>query len=95
MCRDPQEPYRFEFSLGKSTTQMALQMSLRLLAYKVELRYEVKVTVHPKPVAFTDFTLIGIYENGSYLLPVMFTHEANFNVNGYVNRYNGRILVSQ
>jgi hypothetical protein len=98
MCKEPKKIYRcrsLELGVPKTTIQNVLRNRLRLHAYKIQLRHEIKVTDCPKRVEFANFMLSEIDDNEGYLQRVMLTDEATFHINGYVNRYNCRIWGSQ
>jgi hypothetical protein len=72
-----------------------LHNRLRLHAYKIQLRREIKLPDCPKRVAFADFMLSEIDDNEGCLKWVMFIDEATFYMNSCVSCYNCRIWGSQ
>jgi hypothetical protein len=80
-----------ELGVPKTTIQNVLHKHLRLHAYKIQLRHEIKVTDCPKRVIFANFLLSEIDDNEGDLQKVMFVDEATFHINGCVSHYNCRI----
>jgi hypothetical protein len=87
--------HSFELCVLKTTIQNVLHKRLRLHAYKIQLRHEIKVTDHPKRVEFANFMLTEIDDSEDYLQRVMFTDEATFHINSCVSHYNCRVWGSQ
>jgi hypothetical protein len=84
-----------ELGVPKTKIQNVLHNRLRLHAYKIQRRHEIKVTDCPKRVEFANFMFSEIDDKEGYLQLIMFADEATFHINGYVNRYNCRIWGSQ
>jgi hypothetical protein len=55
-----------DLGVPKNTIQNVLQERLRLHAYKIQLRHEIKVTDRPKRVKFANFMLSEIDDNEGY-----------------------------
>ena len=81
--------------IPKSTIQNVLQKRLRLHAYKIQLKQEIKPDDRPKCVEFATFTLNTIDEDKTFLQHIRFSDEATFYVNGCVNRHKCRIWGTQ
>ena len=75
----------------KTSIQNVLQKCLRLLAYKIQLKQEIKPDDRPKRVEFATFMLNAIDEDENFLQRICFLDEATFYVNGCVNRHNCHI----
>lgn len=84
-----------ELQIPKTTIQNVLHKRLRLHAYKIQIRQQIKPTDRPMRAEFASFMLNGIDDNPNFLQRVLFTDEATFHINGSVNRYNCRIWGSQ
>ena len=81
--------------IPKTTIQNVLQKRLRLHAYKIQLKQEIKPDDRPKRVKFATFMLNTIDEDETFLRCICFSDEATFYVNGCVNRHNCRIWGTQ
>jgi len=68
---------------------------LRLHAYKIQQKQEIKPDDIPKRVEFATFMLNAIDEDETFLQCNCFSDEATFHVNGGVNRHNCRIWETQ
>jgi len=68
---------------------------LRLHAYKIQLKQEIKPDDRPKRVEFATFMLNAIDEDEIFLQRICFSDEATFYVNGCVYRHNCRIWGTQ
>jgi len=77
--------------IPKTTIQNVLHKGLRLHAYKIQLKQEIKPDDRPKCVEFATFMLNAIDEDETFLRRICFSDEATFYVNGCVNRHNCRI----
>lgn len=84
-----------ELQIPKTTIQNILHKRLRLHAYKIQLRQQIKLTDRPKRKEFACFMLEQIDDDPDFLKRVLFTDEATFHINGCVNRHNCRIWGSQ
>lgn len=84
-----------QLGIPKTTIQNVLHKRLRLHAYKIQLKHEIKPTDRPKRYAFACNMLENIDNDESFLKRVIFTDEATFHVNGCVNRHNCRIWGSE
>jgi hypothetical protein len=76
MCKEPKKIITrrsLELGVPKTRIQNVLHNRLRLHAYKIQLRHEIKVTVCPKRVAFANFMSSETDDNEGYLQWVMFT----------------------
>ena len=81
--------------IPKTTIQNVLHKSLRLHAYKIQLKQIIKPDYRPKRVEFATFMLNAIDEDEIFLRRICFSDEAKFYVNGCVNRHNFRIWGTQ
>ena len=68
---------------------------MRLHAYKIQLKQEIKPDDRPKRVEFATFMLNAIDEDEIFLQRICFSDEATFYVNGCVYRHNCRIWGTQ
>jgi hypothetical protein len=84
-------------ALGIPTTtiQNILHTRLRLHAYKIPLKHEIKPDDGPKRSEYADFMLNQIDDDKTFPRQVCFTDEATLHVNGCVNRHNFRIWGSE
>jgi hypothetical protein len=83
-----------ELGIPKTTIQNMLHKRLRLLAYKIQLRHEIKEADRLKHVGFS-VTMLNAIDDESYLNRIFFSDEATLHINGCVNRHNCRIWESQ
>jgi hypothetical protein len=99
MCKKPKKKSiicrSLELGVLKTMIKSVLHKRLRLHAYKIQRRHEIKIADRPKRVEFANFMLSEIDDNEGYLQRVMFMDEATFHINGCVNRYKCRIWGSQ
>lgn len=84
-----------QLNIPKSTLHDVIRKRLRLHAYKIQLRHEIKTADRPKRTAFASFMLNEIDDNPNFLKRVLFSDEATFHTSGVVNRHNCRIWGSQ
>jgi ferredoxin-like protein FixX len=75
--------------------QNVLHKRLRLHAYKIQLKHEIKPDDQPKHSEYADFMLNQIDDAETFLCQVCFTDEVTFRVNGCVNQHNCRIWGSE
>jgi hypothetical protein len=68
---------------------------LRLHAYKIQLKHEIKPDDRPKRYDFASLMLNKIDDDGNLLCQICFTDEATFDMNGCVNQHNRRIWGSE
>lgn len=81
-----------QLGISRSTTWRILHKDLALKAYKVELVQELKPADHSQRRNFADF----IIEHGAeFAEKIIFSDEAHFHLNGYVNKQNCRIWASE
>ena len=64
---------------------------MRLHAYKIQLKQEIKPDDRPERVEFATFMFNAIDEDETFPRRICFPDEATFYVNGGVNRHNCRI----
>jgi hypothetical protein len=84
--------HSLELSVPKTTIQNVLHKHLRLHAYKIQLRHEIKATGHSKHVKFADFMLIETDDIEGYLCWVMVKVEATFHITSCISHYSCRCL---
>jgi len=78
--------------LGLSTsTWRILRRDLGLHPYKIQLIQELKVNDHRQRRVFADWVLEQLEVNPNFAKQIIFSDEAHFWMNGYVNKQNCRI----
>lgn len=80
-----------QLNLPKSTVYTVMRKRLRLHAYKIQIRQQIKPTDRPKRTDFAALMLNEIDDNPNFIKQVLFSDEATFHTNGVVNRHNCRI----
>ncbi|CAH2101376.1 unnamed protein product [Euphydryas editha] len=79
---------------GRSTENVAariLTKDLHLHAYKVQLTQELKPADHGQRREFVNWVLERQHENADFADKIIFSDEAHFHLDGFVNRQNCRI----
>lgn len=84
-----------ELGMAKTTVQNILHKRLKLHAYKIQLKHEIKPADKPKRVDFAVQMLSKIDDDENYLDNILFSDEATFHISGCVNRHNCRIWGNQ
>lgn len=84
-----------ELGLSKSSVHRILKIDLHLHPYKVQLRQELKITDHRIRRAFAGWALNQLDEDDQFFKKIIFSDEAHFHLNGYVNKQNCRIWGSE
>jgi hypothetical protein len=84
-----------ELGIPKSTIQNVIHKRLRLPAYKIQLKHEIKHDDGPKHYEFVSLMLNKIDDDEMFLCQICFTDEVTFHMNGCVNRHNCRIWGSE
>lgn len=84
-----------QLNVPKSTLHDVVRKRLRLRAYKIQLRHQIKPVDRPKRTDFTSFMLNEIDDNPNFIKRVLFSDEATFHTSGVVNRHNCRIWGSE
>ncbi|GFT93568.1 putative transposable element, partial [Trichonephila clavipes] len=76
---------------GHSTLWKILRKNLGLRAYKIQLVQELKPNDHQAWRRFVEWALNEIAVVPDFHKRILFSHEAHFWLNGYVNKQNFRI----
>jgi Helix-turn-helix domain (DUF4817) len=84
-----------EMRLSSTTMQRILSKDLQLHPYKVQLTQELKPTDHGKRRQFVEWILEMQRENEGFTKRIIFSDEAHFHLNGFVNKQNCRIWGSE
>ena len=84
-----------QLNIPKSTLHDVIRRRLRLRAYKIQLRHQIKPADRPTRTDFASFMLNAIDDNPTLLKRVLFSDKATFHINGVVNRHNCRIWGSE
>lgn len=77
--------------LSQTSTWRILRRDLGLHPYKIQLTQSLKVNDHRQRRAFADWVLERLEENPNFGRKIIFSDEAHFWMNGYVNKQNCRI----
>ena len=80
-----------QLGLSYGTTWLILRKDLDLKAYKIQLVQELKPNDLPARHRFADWALEKIEEDPLFSSKILFSDEAHFWLNGYVNKQNCRI----
>lgn len=80
-----------QLGLSYATTWRILRKDLGLKAYKIQLVQELKATDLPNRFRFSRWTLDKLAEDPLFSKKILFSDEAHFWLNGYVNKKNARI----
>ena len=78
-----------QLAIPRSTMQRILKKDLH--AYKLQLTQELKPTDHLKRREFVNWMLGNQKVDGNFSKKIIFSDEAQFQLNGYVNKQNCRI----
>jgi hypothetical protein len=84
-----------ELGLSRSSTHRILRIDLHLHPYKVQLRQQLKVHDHRQRREFAAWALEHLDEDENFFQKIIFSDEAHFHLNGYVNKQNCRIWGSE
>jgi ferredoxin-like protein FixX len=84
-----------ELGFPKTTIQNVIHKRLRLYAYKIQLKHDIKPDEVPKHYDFASLMLNKIDEDETFVRQICFTDEATFHMNGCVNCHNCRIWGSE
>ncbi|QQP39795.1 Putative DD41D transposase [Caligus rogercresseyi] len=82
-----------QLGLCYSTTWKILSVDLGLKAYKIQLLQELKPNDLPQRLMFGEWALEQLDENPLFYRKIVFSDEAHFWLNGYVNKQNCRIWI--
>jgi len=80
-----------QLDLSYTTMQRILTKDLHLHAYKIQLTQELKPADHEQRRIFVDWMLENHQLNENFSNKIIFSDEAHFQLNGYVNKQNSRI----
>lgn len=80
-----------ELGLSQTSTWRILRRDLGLHPYKIQLTQELKVNDHRQRRSFGDWALERLEEDPNFGRKIIFSDEAHFWMNGYVNKHNCRI----
>lgn len=80
-----------QLNLSQTTTWRILRKDLGLQPYKIQLIQEIKPADHHQRRLFADFALEKINADPFFYRSLIFSDEAHFWLNGYVNKQNCRI----
>lgn len=84
-----------ELGLSRSSTHRILRIDLHLHPYKVQLRQQLRVGDHQQRRTFAAWALNQLDEDGQFFKKIIFSDEAHFHLEGYVNKQNCRIWGSE
>lgn len=80
-----------ELNIHRSTLQGILKKDLHLYAYKIQLTQELKPADHGQRRNFANWILEQQQVDDAFPNKIIFSDEAHFHLNGYVNTQNCRI----
>lgn len=80
-----------ELNITRPTLQRILTKDLYLHAYKIQLTQEIKPRDHAQRRGFVDWVLEHHEIDADFSKKIIFSDEAHFQLNGYVNKQNCRI----
>jgi len=80
-----------ELGLSATSTWRILRRNLGLHPYKIQLTQEFKINDHRQRRVFADWVLEQLKVNPNFAKQIIFSDEAHFWMNGYVNKQNCRI----
>lgn len=80
-----------ELGLSQTSTWRILRRDLGLHPYKIQLTQELKVNDHRQRRVFADWALEQLEADPDFGRKIIFSDEAHFWMNGYVNKQNCRI----
>lgn len=80
-----------ELGISRSTMQRILTNDMHLHPFKIQLTQELKPNDHLKRRVFVDWVLENQQVDGDFVKKIIFSDEAHFHVDGYVNKQNCRI----
>lgn len=84
-----------QLGLCASTTWKILRKDLGLRAYKVQLVQQLEWDDHPRRRTFADWALDKLKDDPHFYQKIIFSDEAHFWLNGYVNKQNCRFWSSE
>ena len=84
-----------QLGLTRSSLRRILRYDLHFYPYKIQLTQQLKVTDHQKRRQFVDWVLRRRQEDARFANKIIFSDEAHFHLNGFVNKQNCRIWGSE
>ncbi|XP_039301292.1 uncharacterized protein LOC120356416 [Nilaparvata lugens] len=84
-----------QLRLKCSSVRRILRYDLQCHPYKIQLTQHLKVTDHQKRRQFVDWVLGKLQEDDSFANKIIFSDEAHFHLNGFINKQNCRIWGSE
>jgi hypothetical protein len=84
-----------QLDIPRSTMQRILMKDLHLHAYKIQLMQELKPTDDVQCREFINWMLENQKLDGSFSKKLIFSNEAHFQLDGYVNTQNCQIWVTE
>lgn len=84
-----------ELGLSQTTTWRILHQDLRLKAYKVQITQELKPNDHQVRRNFANWALEQLEADPHFAEKIIFSDEAHFCLNGFVNKHNCRIWADE
>ena len=79
-----------ELGIAQTTLWRIMRKDLGLHAFKIKLTQELKPLDHLKRRNFSDWALAKLEENEEFYRKIIFSNEAHFWLNGFVNEQNMR-----
>lgn len=80
-----------QLNISRTSMKQILKEDLHLWAYKIQLTQELKPNNHEKHWAFANWVLAKQRVDNNFIKKVMFSDEAHFLLNGFVNKQNCKI----
>lgn len=80
-----------ELGIGYSSVHRILRYDLHYHPYKIQLTQQLKAADHEKRRNFVDWFMRRQHENDGFARNIIFSDEAHFHLNGFVNKQNCRI----
>lgn len=80
-----------ELGLSSTSTWRILRRDLKLHPYKIQLTQELKPNDHRQRLTFANWALGQLEQDPAFGRNIMFSDEAHFWLNGFVNKQNCRI----
>lgn len=84
-----------QLRLRCSSVRRILRYDLKCHPYKIQLTQQLKVADHQKRRQFVDWVLRNSQEDENFAMNIIFSDEAHFQLNGFVNKQNCRIWGSE
>lgn len=80
-----------ELNIHRSTLQRILKKDLHLHAYKIQLTQQLQPNDHRQRRNFTNWIFEQLQTDDEFHNKIIFSDEAHFHLNGFVNKQNSRI----